>query len=107
MSAQIIYGVVLGIVQGIAEFLPISSKGHLIIAQDPLERWLGLETADPGPRRLEFDVVLHFGTLIALVIVYWRDLLRLTIRQWAAIVVGTIPVGVAGLLLHDKAEKLF
>lgn len=107
MWAQIVYGIVLGIVQGIAEFLPISSKGHLILVQGPLERWLGLESANPGPRRLEFDVILHFGTLIALLIVYRYELWSLRFRQWVALFVGTIPVGVIGLAFHSKAEEMF
>lgn len=105
MVAEIVYGVVLGVVQGIAEFLPISSKGHLILIQQPLERWLGFTLTDRD--RLEFDVVLHFGTLISLLIIYRWDLVRLPLRLWAAIVIGTIPVGVIGLLFHDKIETFF
>ena len=107
MIERVIYAVVLGTVQGIAEFLPISSKGHLIIVQEPLERWLGLETADPGPRRLAFDVVLHFGTLLALLVVYRRDLLSLRAKQWAALIIGTIPAGLIGLIFHEKVEAMF
>ncbi|MBE6990807.1 MAG: undecaprenyl-diphosphate phosphatase [Ruminococcaceae bacterium] len=57
--------ILLGLVQGIAEFLPISSSGHLAIAQN----LLGLETEVPE----FFDVLLHLGTLLAVFVAYWRD----------------------------------
>ena len=58
--------ILLGLVQGIAEFLPISSSGHLAIAQN----LLGLETAVPE----FYDVLLHLGTLLAVFVAYWRDI---------------------------------
>jgi undecaprenyl-diphosphatase len=61
------HALVLGIIQGLTEFLPISSSGHLILVP-----WL-LGWADPG---LTFDVALHLGTLLALVFYFWRDLWR-------------------------------
>lgn len=57
--------IVLGFVQGVAEFLPISSSGHLFI----LQNWFGLEKPDNL-----FNVLLHFATLIAVCVVYWRDI---------------------------------
>jgi undecaprenyl-diphosphatase len=105
MTDQLIYGIVLGIVQGIAEFLPISSKGHLVILQQPLEQWLHFDMSDRD--RLQFDVVLHFGTLVSLLIVYRWQLLQLRVRDWALIVLATVPVGALGLLLHDEVESLF
>src|ERR1700719_2907249 len=60
--------VVYGVVQGLAEFLPISSSAHLTLVP-----WLfGWE--DPG---LAFDVALHWGTLVAVLVVFWRDWIRL------------------------------
>ena len=56
----------LGLVQGIAEFLPISSSGHLSIAQN----LLNIDTAVPE----FFDVLLHLGTLVAVFVAYWRDI---------------------------------
>ena len=56
--------IVLGAVQGLAEFLPISSSAHLVLVP-----WL-LRWNDPG---LVFDVALHLGTLVALLLYYWRD----------------------------------
>src|ERR671928_1252162 len=60
--------IVLGVVQGLAEFLPISSSAHLILVP-----WL-FGWDDPG---LAFDVALHWGTLVAVLAVFWRDWLRL------------------------------
>lgn len=107
--------VVLGIVQGLTEFLPVSSSGHLILVP-ALFRW-----PDQG---LAFDVALHAGTLIALLGYFWREWLGMAAalradlrhrrfawrslspqsRLFLLIVVGTVPAGVAGLLLNDWIE---
>ena len=60
--------IVLGVVQGVAEFLPISSSGHLSIAQNLLN--LGVEGTDD----VFFDVLLHLGTLVAVFAAYWEDI---------------------------------
>ena len=60
--------ILLGLVQGAAEFLPISSSGHLAI----LNNLFGMTTAEGG--HLFFDVLLHLGTLLALIVVYWQDI---------------------------------
>ncbi len=65
---SIFFAAILGLVQGVAEFLPISSSGHLAI----LQNFLKIEEAD-----LLFDVLLHFATLIAIVIVYWKDIVEM------------------------------
>lgn len=104
--------VILALIQGLAEFLPISSSAHLIIAP-----WL-FGWNDPG---LTFDVALHVGTLIAVVAYFFRTWVQIilhgfgiqygndeTLRQnprllWL-LVIGTIPGGVAGFLLEKQAE---
>lgn len=101
---------VLALVQGITEFLPISSSAHLIL----LPALLGWD--DQG---LAFDVAVHVGTLLAVVSYFWRDIwgiatgtLRWVAGQGAstesrlglAVVLGTIPVGLAGLLLGGVIE---
>jgi undecaprenyl-diphosphatase len=101
----------LGLVQGITEFLPISSSGHLAL----LEHYLKV----PGSG-LGFDILLHLGTLAALVAYFWRDwlamgqaLVRPTSQNqgerylFLYLVVATIPGGLAGLLLEKKAETIF
>ncbi len=63
--------ILLGLVQGIAEFLPISSSGHLSI----LQNLFGMSTAENG--HMFFDVLLHLGTLISICVVYWRDIVQM------------------------------
>jgi undecaprenyl-diphosphatase len=101
-------GVLLGVVQGLTEFLPISSSGHLVVA----EAAVGLTT--PG---VVVEVVLHVATLLAVVIVYWKvlwGLLRGAVsgddaawRYIALLAIGTVPAAAAGLLLEDFFERAF
>ena len=111
---EIMQAIILGIVQGATEFIPVSSSGHLVIVP-----WL-LGWEKPS---LLFDTMLHWGTLVAIFIVFWRDFLVL-IRAWFSsllrrsladpnarlawfIIVGTIPAVVAGLLFDDFLESMF
>jgi len=95
---------ILAVVQGLTEFLPVSSSGHLVL----LQALMGTHEGD-----LMLNVVLHTGTLGSVVIVYWRDLLRLlkldraALRYILALVVGTLPAVVVGLLLKDMVEAAF
>ena len=107
----------LGIVQGLTEFLPVSSSGHLILARD----LLGWEMLADAHLNKVFDVSLHAGTFFALVAYFWHDIVRLVSafavslgrgikgdadRQIAwLIVVGTIPGAVAGVLLESIIEN--
>lgn len=101
-------GIVLGIVQGLTEFLPISSSGHLVVA----EQAFGLQT--PG---VSVEVVLHVGTLLAVLLVYASVLRRIAVgalrREYEAwryivlLVVATIPAGLAGVFLEDWFERAF
>lgn len=93
--------IVCGIVQGIAEFLPISSSGHLILVR-ALLRW-----PDPG---LYFDIALHGGTLVALLAYYWRFWLELLTRRrrlLGLVVLATIPGAIIGKLFEKAAEESF
>lgn len=67
---ELIQAIILGVVQGLTEFLPVSSSGHLVLGQ----YFLGL---DPERFGLSFDVALHMGTLLAVVAFFWRDLTRM------------------------------
>ena len=105
---------VLGIVQGLTEFLPISSSAHLALAP-----WI-LGWRDPG---LAFDVALHLGTLLAVLGYYrweWIELTKAAFgivrrrrietpeeRRVLYLVLATIPAGIAGKLLEEKAETTF
>jgi undecaprenyl-diphosphatase len=99
----------LGVVQGLTEFLPISSSGHLVL----VERLLGLNT--PG---VLFEACLHLGTLAAILVLFRSDLaallraltLRGTIerrKEIGLLVLGTVPIVVVGLLLRGEVDALF
>ncbi len=107
--------IILGVVQGVSEFLPISSSGHLIIARQ-LFNWH--TTTD-----LAFDAVLQLATILALIVYFWKDIWRLLtaffqmirgiaidkkdkVMIWA-IIIGTIPAVIAGLLLEKYMETTF
>ena len=92
--------VLLAIVQGIAEFLPISSSGHLVI----LGALMGTLTESPT-----MEVILHTGTLGSILVVYWRDILRMLSsdrRVIPLLVVGTIPAVVIGLIIKTQFEHI-
>jgi len=108
----LIQALVLGIVQGLTEFLPVSSSGHLILVP-ALLGW-----KDPFIDSLTFSVMLHMGTLVALLVYFWRDWVRLVPAGLAAIrdrslrsdrdrrlawllVTTMIPAVIAGVLLND------
>ena len=109
----VVQAIVLGVVQGLSEFLPISSSAHLILVP-----WL-FGWQDPG---LAFDVALHWGTLVAVLAVFWRDWIRLIRaaalsildrrigedpdrRLFWALFVSSIPAAIAGKLLNEWAEE--
>lgn len=91
--------VFLGTVQGLTEFLPVSSSGHLVIAQSFFEGF-----SQPG---VLFDAVLHGGTILAVLWYFKKQLVRLDRRMLTLLFVGSIPAGVAGLLFKDFFESLF
>lgn len=130
---NILQALILGIVQGATEFIPVSSSGHLVLVP-----WL-LQWPNPG---LAFDTVLHLGTLLAVVAVFWRDFLALVVawlRSVAAlpgsvvrtsarhsdpvparsraispearlawwIILATVPAALMGVLWEDQFEALF
>lgn len=113
---------ILGLVQGLAEFLPISSSGHLAL----LQNWFGIDET----KVLLFTVLLHVGTLISVFIMYWKDIweliieLGLTIKDLCTgkglkmeerpvrklgvmIIVATIPTAIIGLLFNDFFNSLY
>ena len=100
---------ILGLVQGLGEFLPISSSAHLVLIP-----WF-FKWNDPG---LTFDIALHIGTLIAVAIYFWKDWLKLITKGLTDVrstegklfwylVAATISGAVVGFLLEKKAETIF
>ena len=112
--------ILLAVLQGLTEFLPVSSSGHLVLAQQLLNLH--------NPQIVSFDVFVHFGTLISVVIVFWNDIIEI-LRSFikalktyktkeehkkteyfhlgSAIVIGSIPAGVIGLAFHRQIEEIF
>lgn len=108
---DIVVDIVLGLVQGVAEFLPVSSSGHLVV----VPAILGWEEPE-----LSFDLMLHVGTLLAVVVYFWSDLRDVALaavskgerpeegrRLLGLILLATVPAAVVGLTLEDPIESLF
>lgn len=99
--SDLVKTVVLGIIQGLTEFLPVSSSGHLVL----FGKILNLSGAG-----LFLDTMLHFGTLLAVFIIFWEDILYMIKRPFSRltllVVVGTIPTAIIGLLFKDFFEEV-
>ena len=115
---QTLQSVVLGVVQGLTEFIPVSSSAHLVVVP-----WL-FGWDDPLFRSLGFDVALHMGTLVALLAFFWKDFVRLFVawiksiaerrigsdpdrRMAWFLLAACVPGAAAGALLETKIEELF
>lgn len=97
--------IILAIVQGVTEFLPVSSSGHLVVANALLEAF----GYPPAHDLLEVEIVLHLGTLLAVFVFFWREVWQLLGRDRRLIpllVVGTIPAVAIGLPLKHYASDL-
>jgi undecaprenyl-diphosphatase len=104
-----IEAIILGLIQGLTEFLPVSSSGHLAIGK----ALFGIETAD-----LSFEVAVHAATVLATLVVFWKDIVRLLqglfkfklnpeTRYILLIVLSMVPVFVVGMFFKDRVEALF
>ena len=111
---KIIQVIILGIIQGIAEFLPISSSAHLIIFRDIF----GIGQFITGEFEMSFDIALHFGTLLAILVYFFKDFFKMIKDGFTKgvkttdgkilwyIVVATIPAAIFGVLFEDKIDEL-
>ncbi len=97
-----IQAIILGIIQGLTEFLPISSSGHLVLFQ----KIFGIN--EPT---LIFDTMVHVGTLVAVVIVLWKEIFSLLKKPFQKLtwllVAGTIPTGIIGIMFKDSFEAMY
>lgn len=90
--------IILAIVQGLTEFLPISSSGHLVIFQ----KLFGL--AEPP---VLFDILVHIGTLGAILIYFRKELVKISQKTIWLIIIGTIPAAIVGLFLQNYVSQIF
>jgi len=105
--------IILGIIQGVTEFLPVSSSGHLVILP-----WL-FGWQQPS---VLFDVVLHLGTAVAIIVTFWRDIIEMIVGWFGSIfkhestpagrlawllLLSAVPGGILGVFLNDWFEALF
>jgi len=112
--------VILAVIQGLTEFLPVSSSGHLVLGQ----HLLGIK----NPEILTFDIFVHFGTLLSVVAVFWKDILAMVRSVWkalrsfrfiqayktdadfrtsVAIIVASVPAALIGILFRDQIAEAF
>ena len=107
---EILKVIFLGIVEGITEWLPISSTGHLIL----VEQLIQLKQSEAFTNM--FNVVIQFGSILAVVVIYFHKLnpfsptktekqKKMTIQLWIKVVIGTIPALIGGVLLNDLIES--
>ena len=118
---DIFQAIIIGIVQGLTEFLPVSSSAHLVFTHEIMH----------SPPDLAFDTILHVGSLVAVVIYFWKDIIHMIksfiysivdifrgqfrkgikddqFKRLAwLVIIGTIPAGLAGVLFKDFFESLF
>lgn len=91
--------ILLGALQGFTEFLPVSSSGHLVIAQSLIPGF-----SQPG---VLFDVILHGGTLLAVILFFWRRIVKIKIAYFILLVIATLPAALVGYLFANSLESLF
>ena len=111
MLAEIIKSIILGIVQGITEWLPISSTGHMIL----VDEFLVLNQS--AAFKEMYFVVIQLASVLAVILVYFKRLnpfmqpteeaKKQTWNIWAKVIIGIIPVGIIGVLFEDKVTELF
>ena len=99
---SLLQSIILSIIQGITEWLPISSSGHLAL----LHNFFGFQN-------LPFDVFLHFASILAVIVVFWKDIIRLlnfkeeNLKYILKLLVALIPAGIVGILFKEQIENFF
>jgi undecaprenyl-diphosphatase len=103
-----IFSAIMGVVQGLSEFLPISSSGHLLVA----EKLLGLLDYSQEGSTLSFYVMLHMGTLFAVAVIFWKDWLHMLAhpikdKTLLLLFIASLPALFVKILLGDFIDRLF
>src|SRR5581483_2482849 len=93
----IIQSIILGIIEGVTEFLPISSTGHLILAS----KLMGIADADFTK---SFEIIIQFGAILAVVVLYWKRLLQ-SKELWKKVLVAFLPTAIVGFLLYKVLKN--
>ena len=93
--------IILGIVEGITEWLPVSSTGHLILVGDVLKPSMSDAFMEM------FNVVIQLGAIMAVVVLYFHKQKMLTWQMWIKVLIASVPAGIVGLLFNDILDKLF
>lgn len=117
-----IQAILMGIVQGLSEFLPISSSAHLVFTSNFYKVFKGIEIAQHSNEEVFFDIMVHLGTLIAVIIFFRKDIMNILKAMWTAlrtkdwsgkeaklglyIIAGTIITVALALPINEVAEKL-
>ena len=117
-----IQAILMGIVQGLSEFLPISSSGHLVFTSNFYKLYKGLEIVQHSNEEVFFDIMVHLGTLIAVLIFFRKDIINILSAMWNAlrkkdwseqdaklglyIILGTVVTVLLAYPLNEVAEKL-
>lgn len=97
---DLLHAFILGIVEGITEFLPISSTGHLIV----VSKWLGMEQTEANTA---FEIIIQFAAISALFATYREKFTPAHIELWLKVGLAFIPIGAVGLLFSDQIKQLF
>lgn len=97
---DIVQSLILGVVEGVTEFLPISSTGHLIV----VSQWLGLEQTDTNKA---YEVIIQLAAILAVVANYRERFTFKHTRLWLKVLVSFLPVAFVGLLFHSQIKSIF
>lgn len=94
----ILQAAILGLVQGVTEFLPISSSGHLVFLQ---------ELFSIQGDVLTFNILIHVATLMAILVFFGKSLLKVSFKEWILVAIGSVPAVIVGVVFKDQIEAWF
>jgi len=100
LSMDILQSIILGLIEGATEFLPISSTGHMIVAS----QWMGL---DQNEENKAFEVIIQLAAILAVVANYREKFAFIYLDLWKKVVLAFIPLGIVGFLFHKQIKAMF